>query len=123
MLTRMTHQTLVVQRAINKFGHSTNSQLVAECRKILPEISATTVHRITSRLIQRGALAYGPEINGSRLVDINIKPHDHFICDGCMGVKDILIPDNLRESIKKQVPGLISGASLTIRGECNSCNK
>jgi Fur family peroxide stress response transcriptional regulator len=96
---------------------------VAECRKILPEISATTVHRITSRLIQRGALAYGPEINGSRLVDINIKPHDHFICDGCMGVKDILIPDNLRESIKKQVPGLISGASLTIRGECNSCNK
>ena len=117
----MTHQTKIVQQAAIKFGHSTNAQLLVESKKQLPDISATTVHRITSRLITRGLLAEGPELNGSRIIDANITPHDHFVCEACFGIKDIELPKGLRTSLQKQVSGFLHESRLTIKGDCHNC--
>ena len=96
MQLRMTYQTKLVLEAARQMGHGTNADILVYARQNIPEISATTVHRITGRLIKHGILRYGPEINGSRIIDANATPHDHFVCKECSGVKDIFLDDNAR---------------------------
>jgi Fe2+ or Zn2+ uptake regulation protein len=117
----MTYQTKLVLEAAKQMGHSTNSDILIYVRQNIPEVSATTVHRITTRLIKHGLLSYGPEMNGSRIVDANAMPHDHFVCKECSGIKDIIIAGNARQQIQTQVPNLALSSSLTITGDCDMC--
>ena len=121
MQLRMTQQTRRVLFATRSLGHATNSQILAEVRHQLPDLSATTVHRITNRLIMAGLLKYGPELNGSKIIDANTIPHDHFICDACSGIKDIYISQHSRRELQKQVDSLVISSRLTITGECTQC--
>ena len=123
MPIRMTQQTKLVLATVKKFGHATNSTILTYADKKMPGLSATTVHRITARLIANGYLSKGPQINNSAIIDANITPHDHFVCFKCGGVKDITLPTSIRKSLQKQVPGFIESAQLTISGDCVKCLK
>ena len=118
---RMTPQTIAVLSATRQLGHGTNLTILMEVRKSLPELTATTVHRITNRLIANKILAYGPELHGVRLVDANTIPHDHFMCSGCNGIKDIKINPQIRLSIKKEAGIKVVPNTLTIYGDCDTC--
>jgi len=118
---RMTPQTIAVLSASRKLGHGTNHTILNEVRKIMPDLTATTVHRITNRLITNNILANGPELHGVRLVDANTLPHDHFMCSGCNGIKDIKINPLLRNSIKKEAGIKVAPKTLTIYGDCDTC--
>ena len=121
MQLRMTHQTKAVLNAAQALGHATNSDILAAVRETLPDLSATTVHRITTRLITAGLLSYGPELRGSKIVDANTNRHDHFICEACNGIKDITISDKSRRELQSQVDSLIMQSQLTITGDCANC--
>ena len=121
MQIRMTQQTKLVLATVKKFGHATNSTILIYADKKMPGLSATTVHRITNRLITNGFLSRGPYINNSTVIDANIKPHDHFVCYKCGGVKDIYLPVSIRKSLQKQVPGFEGSTQLTISGDCVKC--
>lgn len=118
---RMTPQTNAVLAVAQRLGHGTNQTILVEVRKIIPDLSATTVHRITNRLISAGILANGPEVHGVRLVDANTMPHDHFMCSGCDGIKDIKINPLIRSSIKKEAGIKVAPKTLTIYGDCDTC--
>jgi len=121
MQLRMTHQTKLVLEAARDLGHSTNADILSRVRSTLPELSATTVHRITTRLVVAGLLNYGPDIKGSKTIDANIFPHDHFICEACDGIKDIKISEKSRKEIQGQVDDLVINSQLTITGDCKQC--
>lgn len=121
MQLRMTQQTRRVLFAARSLGHATNAQILAAVKAQLPDLSATTVHRITTRLIRAGLLAYGPEINGAKIIDANTQPHDHFICDACSGIKDVHISQHSRDELQQQVDSLVLHSRLTITGECSQC--
>lgn len=121
MPIRMTQQTKLVLSTVQKFGHLTNSTILIYVNKKMPGLSATTVHRITNRLIVNGYLSRGPHINNASIIDANIAPHDHFVCYKCGGVKDITLPKEIRKSLQKQVPGFKSSTQLTISGDCVKC--
>mgnify|MGYP003605142768 CR=1 FL=1 len=121
MQIRMTQQTRRVLFAARSLGHATNSQILLQVRLQMPDLSATTVHRITNRLIKAGLLTNGPELNGSRIIDANVKPHDHFICEACNGIKDIHISKHSREKLQRQVESLVVHSRLTITGDCKQC--
>jgi Fur family peroxide stress response transcriptional regulator len=118
---RMTPQTLLVLKIAKKLGHATNSEILEKSLATLPSLSPTTVHRITKRLIENGLLAEGPKINGQILVDANIFPHDHFLCNDCNGIKDLTINSSIRDQIKNELGVERLPSSLTIYGDCKSC--
>jgi Fur family transcriptional regulator, peroxide stress response regulator len=120
-ISRMTPQTKAVVEYVNQSGHATNKQILLSIRSNFPNLSATTVHRITQRLISAGLLARGPEIEGSTTVDSNLRAHDHFICKNCNGLKDININDVIRVSIQKQTGLSVATSQLTIFGDCTNC--
>ena len=122
MRLRMTHQTKQVLRTARRLGHASNARILSEVHETLPDLSATTVHRITTRLIRAGLLAYGPDMNGVKIIDANIARHDHFICQSCSGIKDITISDRSRNELQTQVDALVTESRLTITGDCTRCN-
>jgi Fur family transcriptional regulator, peroxide stress response regulator len=121
MQLRMTHQTRQVLFVARQLGHATNADILTKVREELPDLSATTVHRITTRLISAGLLANGPELNGAKIVDANTSPHDHFICEACDGIKDINISAQSRIELQQQVDSLVLQSRLTITGDCKQC--
>lgn len=123
MTMRMTHQTKQVLQVANQLGHATNAEILLEVKKQLPNISATTIHRITTRLVINNMLALGPELNGSMTLDANTNQHDHFICKDCDGIKDIKISDTARKELQQQVDALLYSSVLSITGNCHQCKE
>jgi Fe2+ or Zn2+ uptake regulation protein len=117
----MTHQTKLVLEIAQELGHATNAQILESVRLKLPELSATTVHRITTRLVSAGLLTYGPDSNGSKIIDANTDMHDHFVCETCNGIKDVYISAQSRQELQKQVDSLVLQSQLTISGDCSRC--
>ena len=53
---RTTKYTSAVREFLAVQRHATNTEILAHLQAVYPDISATTVHRITARLYERGEL-------------------------------------------------------------------
>lgn len=119
---RTTKYTDSIMEIMDSLGHATNDQILKRLRGQYPELSATTVHRATTRLKMRGLLSCAPsDSRGSIRYDFNNLPHDHFICNGCDGIKDISVAEGLKPIIEQSLDGCRINGRLTISGQCNKC--
>ncbi len=114
-----------VRAHMHEVGHATNVDLLAVLRQHYPELSATTVHRITTRLLSRNELQMAPTGKENIMrFDVNLEPHDHFMCKRCGMLKDAHLDDSVRLLVEKAIGDdcSISG-SLTVSGVCKQCKK
>jgi Fur family transcriptional regulator, peroxide stress response regulator len=117
--TKYTHEII---KMIDSLGHVTNAKLLSELQKIYPDVSATTVHRSTSRLAERGLIAVAPPDNqGSMRYDANTNAHDHFVCNHCGGIRDLEVAETLIPTISKALGGCRITGRLLIQGSCETC--
>jgi Fur family peroxide stress response transcriptional regulator len=124
IIPRETKYTKEVSLIISKLGHATNAELLNELQKIYPEVSATTVHRSTARLAERGILGVAPsDTQGSMRYDANTQPHDHFVCTNCGGIRDIVVAENIIPTISSALGGCKITGRLLIQGSCETCLK
>lgn len=119
---RTTKYTNAVRELMKEMCHATNAELAEELRRHFPDVSDTTVHRVTSRLYDDGELTTGPSTDdGAVRYDINIAQHDHFVCEVCGSLKDIEVPDRCRELIARQLEGCLVNGQLMVTGRCLQC--
>lgn len=113
-----------IRSILAKYGHATNAQLADTLRRSYPNVSDTTVHRITQRLVEDGEVRYAPNAtDGSMLFDANTSAHDHFECSVCGELRDITIPDSGRNMIRQAIGDCRVDGSLKIVGTCCDCMK
>lgn len=122
---RQTKYATAVYAALEKAKHATNAQILESVRQRYPEVSATTIHRVTHRLKERGIIGCAPKpTNGSERYDIKPSPHHHFMCITCSGICDVPETEQARQVIEqlKELSGecAIAG-TLTLRGVCKKC--
>ena len=111
-----------IEVALANKGHATNAELLEELRKTYPKLSATTIHRATSRLEGRGLIAVAPPLHdGSARYDTNIDPHDHFICTSCGILRDTDIKDKVTTILETSIADCHISGRLTIGGLCSLC--
>ena len=120
---RKTPQTQLVMTLLGSLGHATNQELVLEAHKTMPTMSATTVHRITTRLVEAGMASYAPVGDGVKVIDVTATPHDHFVCRGCGRVVDIALTDVVIDELQRQIPGKLVRRSVVITGVCEACTQ
>jgi Fur family transcriptional regulator, peroxide stress response regulator len=121
---RNTPQTTIVLAALQKLEHATNAQLLETVRAELPEMSATTVHRITNRLLTERTIGATRVLrDGAIVLDSNPQPHHHFTCAACGGLRDIQIPEDLVQNIQEQVGQDLVADALIINGVCKKCKE
>lgn len=111
-----------IRKIIAEYGHATNAQIASALRRLYPNVSDTTVHRITQRLVDDSELQYAPNANdGSMLFDSNTLAHDHFECSVCGDLRDIIIPASGRDTIREAIGDCRVDGSLKIVGTCCGC--
>lgn len=104
-------------------NHSTNLDIVNGLRDQFPEVSKTTIHRVTSRLLLQGKIHPAPAThdNAARF-DSNLIPHDHFNCRNCDRLRDIQVPRKLFENVQGQLGKCQIDGQVVISGICGRCS-
>lgn len=105
--------------------HATNLEILEHLQKTYSDVSATTVHRITTRLVERGKLALAPAAKGNVMrFDVNTEPHDHFLCSNCDMLRDTNVASEIRPLIEQSIgDGCSISGNLVVSGLCKKCNK
>jgi Fe2+ or Zn2+ uptake regulation protein len=123
--TRHTRQRRVILDILRSDpAHFTAEEIYHRARKALPGISLGTVYRNLNFLCGQGlAWEVRNGNSGSARFEAARAPHAHFHCRICQEVRDIPIPDLLRETLWEKV-GPIAGVSrleLYVVGSCAAC--
>lgn len=119
---RMTPQTQAVKQELQKRGHASNLELLEALRNMFSDLSATTVHRITKRLVaekQIGMLR--SPLDGTTLLDANPAPHYHFACQPCGKVQDIQLSNSVVSELQTAVGQQILHDTLIVTGIKINC--
>ncbi len=123
-LARDTKYCRAIAAYMIRIGHATNAQILVALRTDYPSLSATTVHRATTRLAERGELGIAPaDLDGSMRYDANTADHDHFMCNRCGRLRDAELANQVRPLIESQLEGCHISGSITVSGTCKQCTK
>ncbi len=121
---RQTKYCQAIEVLLGSVGHATNTELLVALRKTFPHLSATTVHRATTRLAARGSIAVAPpDRDGSIRYDANVVPHDHFVCTSCGMLRDTDIKDKVTPILESSMDDCHISGRLTIGGLCKHCKE
>lgn len=121
---RETKYTNAVRKGLKQRGHATNAELADLLRAVFPAVSDTTVHRVTARFHGDGDIRTAPPAaDGATRYDSNNEFHDHFMCQSCSTLKDIVIPERMRDELERLVDGCCLNGSLVIMGDCKKCKE
>lgn len=120
--SRKTKYTLAVADYMQSVGHATNAEILAHLRSDYPNLSATTVHRITSSMVDRNELAIAPVAPGNvARFDANLSGHDHFECTQCGCIRDVNVPESCLKNFKELLGECQFSGHLNIQGTCKYC--
>jgi Fe2+ or Zn2+ uptake regulation protein len=128
----MTYQTVVqqrqtkycdgIRRVLDNLSHATNTEILTELRLEYPGLSATTVHRATTRLASRGEIGIAPvSSGGSMRYDAINKPHDHFLCSSCDLLRDMDVKNKVVPILETSLGDCSISGRLSISGVCKQC--
>ena len=124
IVRRSTKYTNDVMPILKSKHHATNAEIAQELRNVHPEVSDTTVHRITQRLCGDGTIGLAPSTKkGCLRYDIRKDDHDHFVCSDCDGLMDIKIADEMRKQIAHEISDCYIDGPLVVTGVCKKCQK
>ena len=120
---RNTKQLEVVWEAIkNESSHPTADQIYDKVRKELPNISLGTVYRNLQKLVSDGKLQV-LTLGRSQHFDPLVEHHQHFICESCEQVYDVML-----DAEERLFPAKLPREGFTVTshrtafyGRCKQC--
>lgn len=119
---RQTKYCTAIEQLLPRLGHATNAQLLDILRADFPALTATTVHRATARLAERGVIGTAPAaLDGSMRYDADTVPHDHFMCSRCGMLRDARVKALVQPILEQHIAGCSVAGPLTIGGICSKC--
>ena len=120
---RHTRQLKVVWDAVkDETSHPTADRIYAKVRRAMPGISLGTVYRNLQKLVGDKKLKV-LTLGRSQRFDPMVDRHDHFICEKCNRVYDLVV--NAVEKVR--LPSLprqgfkVTSHQLSLYGICKSC--
>ena len=120
---RKTKQLEFIWQAIkDDKSHPTADQIYDRVRKKLPRISLGTVYRNLQKLVADEKLQV-LMLGRSQHFDPLVQRHQHFICESCDRVFDVLI-ENQREIMPTKLPHdgfRVTSHQLAFYGSCKQC--
>lgn len=119
-----THQRQVIYRALANFdSHPTPEAVYAQVRRQMPSISLATVYKNIKFFLDVGLLKEVTSLHERQMLDANLEPHHHFVCQKCKAVIDIEESDLEPVRWKSSPPSgfRINGYKVEVTGLCTRC--
>ncbi len=119
---RLTKQRELILNILKKdYSHPNIENVYKKAKKILPNISLATVYRNLKFLVKIGLIKELNLADQENRYDGNRKEHDHFICNICKNIYDIL-KYPLRDKHLKSFGNFdVGGFNLEYFGVCYKC--
>ena len=120
---RNTKQLEVVWKAVkDDASHPTADQVYDKVRKRLPSVSLATVYRNLQKLVADQKLQI-LTLGRSQRFDPLVKRHQHFICEQCGRVFDVLVDneDDIRPAKLPHAGFKVASHQLAFYGACRHC--
>lgn len=103
----------------NCYLHPSADKVYKEVKKILPNISFSTVYRNLNQLTEQEKIKKIC-LEGDKYIYDNVKKdHAHFYCIKCGMLKDIEMNNNIKFDVDCEIKSI----ELVIKGICNSCKE
>ena len=121
---RKTRQLEVVWREVaDDNSHPTADQIYQRVRRHIPNISLGTVYRDLQKLVAEGKLQV-LTLGRTQHFDPLLVSHQHFICETCRRVYDILVSkdEEILPASLLQGGFTVTSHRLAFFGECKSCS-
>lgn len=120
----LTYQREVIYRALAASeSHPTPEAIYAQVSRQIPSISVATVYKNIKFFLDLGLLKEVTVLHERQLLDADLEPHHHFVCQKCKKVIDISERD--LEPVRWKgdpPPGIrIDGYKVEVTGLCNRC--
>jgi Fur family transcriptional regulator, peroxide stress response regulator len=122
---RKTKQLEVVWQAIkDDTSHPTADQVYARVRERFPNVSLGTVYRNLQKLVADEKLQV-LMIGRAQHFDPLVKRHQHFICEKCGRVFDVLVDtrDEIRPAKLPHAGFKVTSHQLAFYGACKHCSR
>lgn len=119
---RQTRQLKVIWDAVkNETSHPTADQIYEKVRRALPNISLGTVYRNLQKLVAEKKLKV-LSMGRTQRFDPMVDRHDHFICERCSRVYDIVVKPSDKISLPLPRPGFkVTSHQVALYGICKHC--
>jgi Fur family transcriptional regulator, peroxide stress response regulator len=122
---RKTRQLEVVWHEVARDNsHPTADQIYRRVRRHIPDISLGTVYRNLQKLVAEGKLQV-LTLGRTQHFDPLVESHQHFICQICGRVYDILVGkgEEILPASLLQGGFTVTSHRLEVFGECKSCSR
>jgi Fe2+ or Zn2+ uptake regulation protein len=104
--------------------HPSAEEVLCRVRHRLPRVSLGTVYRNLDKLRGLGRAQVLRFEGGVARYDATVEEHDHFVCDGCGKVMDLMRPSRGFDVTAMEQDGfVIRSQSTTLYGACPDCVK
>jgi Fe2+ or Zn2+ uptake regulation protein len=121
---RLTQQRAAVYAVVSAaHDHPTAEQVHARVRRRLPRVSLGTVYRNLEKLAAQQRVRVVRLADHATRYDGMLDEHDHFLCERCGMVSDLLRPPRLRAPSAKlaQSGYTVRAQTVTFYGVCPQC--
>ncbi|HKL99537.1 MAG TPA: transcriptional repressor [Mobilitalea sp.] len=125
-VTKFSRQRVAIKEyLIQTKEHPTADSVYMSIREVYPNISLGTVYRNLSLLVEQGEILKINCRDGSDRFDGNPVPHNHFICNDCGRVIDLMMEsiDHINAIANTGFDGRVDGHVTFFFGVCPICNK
>jgi Fur family transcriptional regulator, peroxide stress response regulator len=121
---RHTQQLKVVWDAVkDETSHPTADQIYDKVRRTMPAISLGTVYRNLQKLVREKKLKV-MTLGRTQRFDPMVDRHDHFICERCNRVYDIVIKSG-EKAFPRSLPRQgfkVTSHQVALYGICKNCS-
>lgn len=121
---RLTPQRELVLAAVDRLGHATPEEVLAEVRLSSASLNLSTVYRTLDVLEQVGLVRHAHlSDRGATYHSVGGPAHFHAICRKCERVRsvDVDVAADFMERVRADLGFVIDVGHLTIFGDCEVC--
>jgi Fur family transcriptional regulator, ferric uptake regulator len=123
---RLTPQRQLVLRAVEKLGHATPDEILAEVQQHASAVNVSTIYR-TLEVLEELGLVRHTHLSDRAPTYHSVTDHEHFhlVCRNCHRVvsvdPDVVAP--MAEALEQQHGFVVDVGHLAIFGECVECEQ
>ena len=121
---RLTPQRELILRAVDRLGHATPDEVLAEVRKQSSAVNISTVYRTLEVLEELGLVRHAHLSDRAPTYHSTRGPeHFHLVCRNCDRVRSVDpdVADALLEALRREHDFEVDLGHLAIFGRCTDC--
>lgn len=118
---KATPQRMAIYNALEEYGHASADLVFDKVKKVFPTISVATVYNALNGMAEAGIISRLILRDNCQYFDITVTAHNHFVCEECHGIWDVLTYLCPYPQAIYKLAGKVNKINVVFYGICKQC--